>query len=245
MNYLSTKLPAKSWNFYDQVLYNIMYEEGALYSVSAPGIYGIQYPGKPLWLHVDDDLNAEELRVFFGGLKKGLTGIVTAKWPAKVCAEVFPNIKNVKELAAFYLPSSINHKPKGRLVFPISGDIPMLTDWILDFYAAALGVELKEAQTTARVLVEGKRLYCLEVEGNIVAMGMLIPLANGMCRLNLIYTPYKGQGYGKDVTAAISAKAQEWAQIPVLYANVDNKVATGIYASLGFMEVGRLVELQM
>ncbi|MCL2457209.1 MAG: GNAT family N-acetyltransferase, partial [Defluviitaleaceae bacterium] len=78
-----------------------------------------------------------------------------------------------------------------------------------------------------------------------VAMGMLAG-AGETARLNLIYVPpeFRGKGYGKQIVAALAAKARENAQIPVLYTACENFAANKLYLSLGFKEAGRLTEVR-
>lgn len=246
MNCLSIRLPEKSW-----ILYNVMLEPGAQYIYEAPGVFAVQYLGKPLWLYAEDGVSGDDLRIFLNRIS-GAPGLVASKYAADLCP--WPYVK-AWELAAFYLPGPFAYNftaSASRLVFPAESDIPVISEWIRDFYKEALDTDIQDAVGTARALITSGNLYCLELLGTetsepegIVAMGMLIPLPHNLCRLNLIYTPYRAKGFGKAITAAIVQQAQNRGQRPVLYARVDNDAAMATYRSLGFIEAGRLTELRV
>jgi len=234
----------------ERVLYNVMFEEGVRFVLKSndEGAIALQYPGKPLWLYVNDHWGAENLQAFFNTcLQKidGITGLVAPKWAAQICP--WPTTFSW-ELTALFLPTRITHVPKGRLVFPDLGDLPMISEWIEDFYFDVLAKPFPEGDKTAEALILSNKLYILAAEGlGKVAMGMIIPIPNhGMSRINLIYTPhiYRGRGFGRDITAAISIKLQEMGQLPVLYVRTENVTAMQMYRSLGFAEAGQLVELR-
>ena len=239
MNCQSIKLPEKSW-----LLYNVMLESGVQYVYSTEGAFAAQYPGKPLWLYASDDLDAKKLSLFFEKIDS-TTGLITSKRVADICP--WP-VKASFELAAFYLPDHMTYSPKGRLVFPTSSDIPIISKWMKDFYRQALDKDFIYEENTVKAFIDNKKILCLEINGaTIAAMGMLIPLPSyGLCRLNLIYTSpaLRGRGFGKDMVAAIAMQAQAYGQLPVLYARTNNKAAMGLYNSLGFVEAGRLIELR-
>ena len=241
MNCQLNKLPGKSW-----LLYNVMLESGARQIFSGPGLYALQYPGKPLWLYAEDSCKPEHLMDFYNSIKNeanDITGLVAADWATEICPWT---PVDVWELAAFYMPDAAAYTHRGQLIYPAAADIPEVTTWIMDFYIEALGTEF-DGEEAARALIAGKKIYCLEIEdGLVVAMGMLIPIFCGLCRLNLIYVPphMRGRGFGKDVAAACASKAFEQNQTPVLYARTDNAAAMGLYKSLGFVEAGRLIELK-
>jgi len=231
-----------------------MLEEGALFSLGSPkeGLYAVQYSGKPLWLYARDDCSVENLRGSFSACldkKNDISGLVSTGWAAEVCSDLCPPITASWEIAAFYLPflPDLKHIAKGRLIFPSLEDATIIDGWIKEFYREALSSEFNATGKFAIALIKGKKLYGLEVEGlGLAAMGMVIPVNADMGRLNLIYCPpsYRGRGFGKDIVAALAAKLQDWNQLPVLYARVENKIVMDMYKSLGFVEAGRLLELR-
>ena len=256
MNFPSTVLPEKSWSLSKQILYSVMYESGASFVCGAPDgkVFAVQYPGKPLWLYADENWGKENLLIFFDYIAKTLfdknskiqtDGLITSKWAADICP--WP-AKASWELAAFYLPKPLPHiSMQGySLTYPKKTDIPILSEWIKDFYLTALDTAI-ENEYIAKAIINSRNFYCLKFDNeDLAAMGMLVPLPYGMCRLNLIYTPpgLRNKGLGKKITAAISYEAQKRGSLPCLYARVDNEPACALYRSLGFVEAGRLMELR-
>jgi predicted GNAT family acetyltransferase len=69
--------------------------------------------------------------------------------------------------------------------------------------------------------------------------------AAGMCRIGPVYTPpeSRGRGFGAAVTAAAVRHAhRRGARHVVLFADVANPVANGIYRRLGFVPVAESLE---
>ena len=229
-----------------------MLEEGAQFSFGSPEeeVYAAQSLGKPLWLYARDGCNTKKLRELFIRClqkKRDLSGLITTGWAAGICRDLCPPVTASWEIAAFYLPKLL-YKSKKQLIFPSKKDVGTISGWIREFYMEALSISpaLDADERMATALVEAKIIYGLEEEGfGLVVMGMAIPVAD-MSRLNLIYCPpaYRGRGFGKDIVAAISAKIQNWNQLPVLYARAENKIVMDMYKSLGFVEAGRLLELR-
>lgn len=243
---LPQKLPPLCNDLHQQVLYNAMYGfdiSSAQFAVSSPDgkAQALQQKGKPLWMRVEKDQGTESLRTFFDVcLYEGIKGLIAEKWVVQQCPQ---KATHIWDIVALYLPQPLPPSPL-ELVYPTISDIPMMEEWVSGFY--------KEALTTippadiAKSLVQGKKLYALQVKEQLVSMGMLIPLQYNMSRLNFIYTPpnFRGRGYGKMVATMLAKKAQEVQNLPVLYARVDNTQAYNMYKSIGFVEAGRLVELR-
>ena len=233
----------------NQILYNVMYERGAQFILRSENAIAAQYPGKPLWLYADENWPAENLRVFFNAClqkKNDIKGLVSSKYAVELCLK---DVSAAWEVAAFYLPQPLAYLPRGCLIFPSSKDVPMLSGWVKAFYREALDSDFPDTEII-EALVSAKKLYCLNVAGcGLCAMGMQISVDSDtykMGRLNMIYTPprYRGQGFGKDVAAAIAIIIQSQGRLPVLYARVKNITAMNLYRSLGFIEAGRLVEVR-
>lgn len=238
----------------DKILYNLLYEKGRQFSLLSPDseALGVMYPGKPLWLYIKDNWRAENVRAFFEDciekLGGEIPGLVAPAKAAEFCGSLFHRpVTGRWEIAALFMPGPAPYKPRGKLVSFNYNDIPAAAKWLTDFYREALDVNLENSENIAKALINGKKIYGLEVQGlGISAMGMIIPLPEGMCRLNLIYTPpmYRGRGFGKDITAFLAAKVQNEEKLPVLYARTASEPAMRLYKSLGFVEAGRLVELR-
>ena len=202
----------------------------------------------------------------------GLNGLITKTWVAEICRGICPNpVVDSWETASLYLDKFIYYRDThkqlhlaSRLVFPNMQDVPVISGWIKEFYREALSIdlsgeakgdvsvefgaepEMKPEKKIAKALIGKKMLYCLEVGGiDLTAMAMSVPVSE-MGRLNLIYTPpcYRGQGYGREITASLAARLQKGGKLPVLYVRVKNKAAMKLYQSLGFLEAGRLTELK-
>jgi len=233
-----------------EVIYNVMYEQGAQFLLRTEGAMAAQYPGKPLWLYADEGFGADNLRVFFSEClvkEPDLLGLVAPVWAAEVCVSNF-SVVDSWEIAAFYLPQLVNHTNQLNLTAPSERDYTTIAAWMKEFYREALSADYAPEERSVAALVANGRLYCLEAPvTGICAMGMRIPVQGEsykMGRLNMIYTPpyLRGMGYGKDITAAISALIQSEGRLPVLYARLENENAVRLYRSLGFEEAGRLIE---
>jgi len=233
-----------------QVLYNMLFEEGAEYyhrSADARAL-AVKFSGKPLWIYAKEGLSEDNLRsFFFSCLKKDdlLSGFVAAPWVADICKGLHKPLTAYWEMSAYYIDKNIN--PSHEITWPGYGDFMLIGKWIKAFFTEALDIELNNAEEMGKALIKSRHLYILDIKGiGPVAMGMLIPLPNGMERLNLIYTPemYRGKGYGKQLTSGLVNKSQLKGKLPVLYAKSANLRAVNMYKSLGFKKAGELVEVR-
>ena len=247
MNSRLTGLPKESWGLHEQVVFNVLFEENPQFALFATdkSAAAVLYSAKPLWVYAEEGCNSDVLTALLNECRDKFikTGLIVPEFAADLCADLF-HPKETHSMAAFYLPPHVRYENENALVYPNESDVPMLENWIKCFYMEALGIDYIEADT-AKALITGKKLYCLEAGGRLAAMGMIIPLPNNMCRLNLIYVPpeFRKAGCGKAVVSAICADIQARGMLPVLYARCENTAACSLYKSLGFTEAGRLAEL--
>jgi len=251
-----------------KILYNKFYEPGiaAKLRVSSADrtVMAVQFP--PLWIWIKNFENcdgfertaSDKLCAFFAECIRAcggkIDGAIMQGWAMDYFIQTLSkecrfSPKYLKwEMAALYLPCPVRHFPQGELVLLQASHIPMISEWMGHFHEQALNLTLSHTNKikAATALIMTKKLYGLEIKGNIKAMGMIVPLmSQNMSKLNLIFTPYRNQGYGRDITAALSATIQAQGKMPVLYARVENIAAMNLYASLGFLEAGRLMEIRL
>ena len=234
-----------------QVLYNVMYEAGANFTLVAAngGAIAVQYAGKPLWLYVDENMARDEVRAFFCQCLEAInkpSGLITSKQAAKICADVITPVTSW-ELEAYYLDVLLAPK---QLQNPSPEDATLLASWLTAFYKEALLADYKPNQQVVQALINSQRLHIIKTKASATcAMGMYIPITTNyarMGRLNLIYCPplYRGLGYAKQITAALAYKLQQQGQLPVLYVRANNTKAVNLYRGLGFKLAGELTELR-
>jgi GNAT superfamily N-acetyltransferase len=219
------------------------------------GAVALSNPGKPLWLWCEDVVSDEDMRLFFDAfLQKHpppQNGIISNTSACTACAEIIRRDYKTRELAAYYLNKPRMSCYKSGYLRPATpADAPFVNEWVTAFYTDALmTTPLYPTQTpaiTKRVNnAEAGTLYIWQDGDTPCAMGMLCEPADGLCRLNLIYTPahMRGQKYGKAMVSALSRLSWERKVLPFLFTDTRNAIANRLYLSLGFKQAGTLLEL--
>lgn len=124
-----------------------------------------------------------------------------------------------------------------------ASDADLLLDWIDGFFVDAFGVVSDRGARRGflgDIRAYGGDVVLWSVDGVPVSMARVHAPAAGMSRIGPVYTPAqsRGHGYGAAVTAAAANHAhRRGARHVVLFADVVNAVANGIYRRLGFVPV--------
>ncbi|MDT5119716.1 MAG: hypothetical protein QOE30_5455, partial [Mycobacterium sp.] len=129
-----------------------------------------------------------------------------------------------------------------------AADADLLLDWIDGFFVDAFGVVSDRGARRGflgDIRAYGGGVVLWWVDGVPVSMARVHAPAAGMSRIGPVYTPAgsRGHGYGAAVTAAAARQAyRRGARHVVLFADVVNAVANGIYRRLGFVPVAESLE---
>lgn len=116
-------------------------------------------------------------------------------------------------------------------------DVPLLCEWFAGFDEETFnhGIEPEP-------IVRSKLgcLWILEDAGQRCSMGAATPSANGVRRIQSIFTPadQRGSGYGAAVTAAVSRAVVEGGDRAVLFTDLANPISNRIYRRLGYEVCG-------
>jgi predicted GNAT family acetyltransferase len=124
-----------------------------------------------------------------------------------------------------------------------AADADLLLDWLDGFFVDAFGTASDRESRRGYlgdIRAYGGDVVLWLVDGVPVSMARVHAPAAGMSRIGPVYTPAasRGHGFGAAVTAAAANHAhRRGARHVVLFADVVNKVANGIYRRLGFVPV--------
>jgi GNAT superfamily N-acetyltransferase len=127
-------------------------------------------------------------------------------------------------------------------------DADLLLEWIDGFFVDAFGVVSDKGARRGflgDIRAYGGDVVLWAVGGEPVSMARVHAPAAGMSRIGPVYTPAanRGRGFAAAVTAAAAAHAhRRGARHVVLFADVVNVVANGIYKRLGFVPVADSLE---
>jgi predicted GNAT family acetyltransferase len=127
-------------------------------------------------------------------------------------------------------------------------DAELVVGWLDAFFIEAFGSESNPGacrELLADIAVAGGHVVLWTVNGEPVAMARVHGCLLGMSRIGPVYTPpgHRGRGHGAAVTAEAVRHAQrQGARDVVLFADVANPVANGVYRRLGFLPVGENVQ---
>jgi predicted GNAT family acetyltransferase len=131
----------------------------------------------------------------------------------------------------------------GECLVAGAADADLLLDWLDGFFVDAFGTASDRESRRGYlgdIRAYGGDVVLWLVDGVPVSMARVHAPAAGTSRIGPVYTPAasRGHGFGAAVTAAAANHAyRRGAQHVVLFADVVNKVANGIYRRLGFVPV--------
>jgi predicted GNAT family acetyltransferase len=128
-----------------------------------------------------------------------------------------------------------------------SSDEATLTTWLRQFQIDA-GLPLHDVRNgVERMMSFG---WFWEVEGEPVAMaGHAFPVGEPghvVGRIGPVFTlsAHRRRGYGAAVTSAVAAEMQTYVDHIMLYADAANPASNSVYQRLGFVEYGRVAEVE-
>jgi len=127
-------------------------------------------------------------------------------------------------------------------------DAEFLVDGLDGFFIDAFGATSDRSARRGYlgdIRADGGHVVLWSVDGAPVSMARVHAPAAGMCRIGPVFTPAasRGRGFGAAVTAAAVRHAhRRGARHVVLFADVINPVANGIYRRLGFVPVADSLE---
>lgn len=177
-----------------------------------------------------------EARVFAQTLNR-LTG--------EDCSEV-----TLRELVYVLGEHSPRAGVKGHARLAGESDVPMLVVWFEEFGQEALGSIHRVTPEDVSARLSNRPMLIWEAEGEPVAMAghaALTPSPAGLIgRIGPVFTAreHRGHGYGAAITSAMIEYLQESGCVTVmLYTDEDYLQSNKVYRTLGFTEVGAVVEL--
>ncbi len=116
-------------------------------------------------------------------------------------------------------------------------DFPVLRYWINTFYSDVEGNEpMDETDKELIEVVKNKRLYVLELNGEVVAMtGKTRPLSNSET-ICLVYTPkhLRKKGYASKLVEEVTKLILTEKEMVTLYTDLANPTSNSIYMKIGF-----------
>jgi RimJ/RimL family protein N-acetyltransferase len=138
-----------------------------------------------------------------------------------------------------------------RLPWPVPGyerlaepsDDGLVDAW-LQAFRRETGVGPVTGGASRLAIDDGRvRLWC---DPEPVAMATASVPAGGVTRITYVYTPpeHRGRGYASAVTAAVSASQRALGLHCMLYTDLANPTSNGIYAALGYRQLGETVDIQ-
>ncbi|MCL2204680.1 MAG: GNAT family N-acetyltransferase [Defluviitaleaceae bacterium] len=213
-------------------------------------------PGMPLWIRLREGTDA---RPFFCAFLREWPGalhqLVAEGEAARACAQAYAHKTGAafttKEMVAYMLPGEVG-LPDGGGVLHLPetvADCVTVLQWIKLFREEAFGEVPPPIREEGVAPPQGEAyppLYLWQsAPGGVpMAMGSISP-GEDIRRLNLVFTPKENRrkGYGRALVAALCGVVRGEGKMPVLYTYGDNTGAMRLYAGLGFVEAGRLVEV--
>lgn len=178
------------------------------------------------------------------GTRPNATAFADA-WCSVTGAQAIESIgRTLYRLGDLVAPNGV--KGESRIAGPADADL--LLDWIDGFFVDAFGVVSDKGARRGflgDIRAYGGDVVLWSVDGVPVSMARVHAPAAGMSRIGPVYTPAacRGNGFGAAVTAAAARQAhRRGARYVVLFADVANVVANGIYKRLGFVPVADSLE---
>jgi RimJ/RimL family protein N-acetyltransferase len=131
-------------------------------------------------------------------------------------------------------------------------DLDLLVAWKHAF-DHEVGMPVAPSPQELRATLPGQleRIRCWRVAGECVAMAGFAPLVRlpglVVARINDVYTPpdHRRHGYAAAVTHSLARELLGYAQLVMLFTDAANPTSNGVYARLGFVERGEVVEVPL
>jgi len=178
-------------------------------------------------------------------------GLIGNKKIVQRLAEEIAVLENKKTTVAMeqgvYELKQVKKKWKGNGVFrEVSSDeLPLIEQWIYQFCEdVKLPATKEEAKQTAHTLITNRRLFGLEVDGELVSVAAKTRPTTNNITVNFVYTPKKARkkGYASSCVAALSQRMlDEGYKTTTLYTDLANPTSNKIYQEIGYEQIAESV----
>ncbi|TCW49898.1 hypothetical protein EC917_11875 [Bacillus thuringiensis] len=122
-----------------------------------------------------------------------------------------------------------------------SDELPLIEQWIYQFCEdVRLPTTKEEAKQTAHTLITNRRLFGLEVDGNLVSVAAKTRPTTNNITVNFVYTPKEARkkGYASSCVAALSQRMlEEGYKTTTLYTDLANPTSNKIYQEIGYEKI--------
>ncbi|MCI0765227.1 GNAT family N-acetyltransferase [Bacillus sp. TL12] len=117
-------------------------------------------------------------------------------------------------------------------------ELPFIEEWVYQFCEDVhLPTTAEDAKQTAYALVSTKRLFGLEVDGELVSVAAITRPTKSNITVNFVYTPKEARkkGYASNCVAAISQyMLDQGYKTTTLYTDLANPTSNKIYQEVGY-----------
>ncbi|MBC6972838.1 GNAT family N-acetyltransferase [Bacillus sp. Xin] len=119
-----------------------------------------------------------------------------------------------------------------------NGELPLIEKWVYQFCEDVyLPTTAEDAKQTAYALVSTKRLFGLEVDGELVSVAAITRPTKSNITVNFVYTPKEARkkGYASNCVAALSQyMLDQGYKTTTLYTDLANPTSNKIYQEVGY-----------
>ncbi|MCH4568802.1 GNAT family N-acetyltransferase [Bacillus sp. ES1-5] len=126
-----------------------------------------------------------------------------------------------------------------------SDELPLIEQWIYQFCEdVRLPTTKEEAKQTAHTLITNRRLFGLDVDGQLVSVAAKTRPTTNNITVNFVYTPKEGRkkGYASSCVAALSQRMlDEGYKTTTLYTDLANPTSNKIYQEIGYEQIAESV----
>lgn len=171
-------------------------------------------------------------------------GLIGNKKVVQRLAEEIAAIENKKTNVAMeqgiYELKQVQKKWNGDGIFRevSSEELTLIEQWIYQFCEdVKLPTTKEEAKQTAHTLITNRRLFGLEVEGELVSVAAKTRPTTNNITVNFVYTPKEARkkGYASSCVAALSQRMlDEGYKTTTLYTDLENPTSNKIYQEIGY-----------
>ncbi|HHK5534795.1 TPA: GNAT family N-acetyltransferase [Bacillus mobilis] len=171
-------------------------------------------------------------------------GLIGNKKVVQRLAEEIAAIENKKTNVAMeqgiYELKQVQKKWNGDGIFrEVSNEeLTLIEQWIYQFCEdVKLPTTKEDAKQTAHTLITNRRLFGLEVEGELVSVAAKTRPTTNNITVNFVYTPKEARkkGYASSCVAALSQRMlDEGYKTTTLYTDLENPTSNKIYQEIGY-----------
>ncbi|MHC2831669.1 GNAT family N-acetyltransferase [Bacillus sp. F9_6S_D1_P_5] len=174
-------------------------------------------------------------------------GLIGNKKIVQRLAEEIAVLENKKTTVAMeqgiYELKQVKKKWNGDGVFrEVSNDeLTLIEKWIYEFCEdVKLPTTKEEARQTAHTLITNRRIFGLEVDGELVSVAAKTRPTTNNITVNFVYTPKEARkkGYASSCVAALSQRMlDEGYKTTTLYTDLANPTSNKIYQEIGYEQI--------